>query len=138
MNYFYISIKIRFDNRAEGCDNLAHFSFSPLPLPPPPPPPPPLPSSSCPENRTMSFPVLRQGSILHGEDNRTDLTCQTFGDQHVVMITQTGRVGTLIQVGVEISQSFLKIVSYSFICSFYALLLLYSFYPSKIMYYGHV
>ena len=78
-------------------------SLSPSPPPPPSPSPSPSTSSSCPENRTMSFPVLRQGSILHGEDNRTDLTCQTFGDQHVVMITQTGRVGTLIQVGVKIS-----------------------------------
>ena len=97
-------IKIRFDPK-DVIDEHAHFSFSPPPPPPPSPSPSPSTStsSSCPENRTMSFPVLRQGSILHGEDNRTDLTCQTFGDQHVVMITQTGRVGTLIQVGVKIS-----------------------------------
>ena len=51
------------------------------------------------DKKTMSFPVLRQGSVFtNGEENRTDLTCQTFSDQHMVMITQTGKVGTLIQV----------------------------------------
>lgn len=46
----------------------------------------------------MSFPELHKACILHpGEDKlTTDIVVQSFTDRHVIIITQIGKMGTII------------------------------------------
>ena len=46
----------------------------------------------------MSFPELHKAKIVHLDDDTlsTDIVVQSFTDRHVIIITQIGKMGTII------------------------------------------
>jgi hypothetical protein len=44
------------------------------------------------------LPVQNQRSVVSANGTKTDILCQTFTDRHFVLVTQFGKMGTLVRI----------------------------------------